>query len=113
MSYDVTLLVGYGEDPFYYEMDEEDLGNHSIEEAGADLGLSAELVEELLVWDEEFQRTRDPVDGRRSTFASAVAEHSWVERGRGLATRVRRESSVITRLEYRGFGGVAPGACVF
>ncbi|APU17262.1 MULTISPECIES: hypothetical protein [Actinoalloteichus] len=113
MSYDVTLLVGYGEYPFYYDHPRDETTDHSIEEAGEDLGLSAELVRELWVWDDEFQQTYNPIDGRRSAFPAAEAERSWVERGRGLAERVGRESAVIARIEYRGFGGVAPGTCVF
>ncbi|AOS65507.1 hypothetical protein [Actinoalloteichus hymeniacidonis] len=109
----VSLLVGWQEDPFYYDFDDPEEYGHSIEEAGEQLQLPPELVRELVIWDSEYQATYRPSDYRNSGFASVAEEESWRERGKALAQRIKQESPVVASVDYRAEGLHPKGWCVF
>ncbi|ASO20803.1 hypothetical protein FHR81_001770 [Actinoalloteichus hoggarensis] len=109
----VVLLVGWQEDPFYYETKQSETYNHSLDEAEEDLLLPADLVADIAAWDDEFQAVYRPDDYRNSEFESPETEAAWYERGRVLAERVKRQSPVVVSVEYRADGAIRAGECVF
>ncbi|APU13921.1 MULTISPECIES: hypothetical protein [Actinoalloteichus] len=114
-SVEVGLLLGWQEDPFYYELNDPEDYNHSIEAATEELRLPASLVSEIIAWDAEYQATYDP-DGyvwSKSGFDSPEIEDAWRERGRVLAERIKRESPVVASVDYRANGVIPPRTCVF
>ncbi|WP_075739901.1 MULTISPECIES: hypothetical protein [Actinoalloteichus] len=109
----MSFLVGWQEDPFYYDWDDPEEYNHSIEEAAKDLQLSADLVAQITIWDDEYQATYKPDDYRNSGFPSVELEEAWRERGKVLAERIKRESPVVKSVDYRAEGLHPKGWCVF
>ncbi|APU15726.1 MULTISPECIES: hypothetical protein [Actinoalloteichus] len=114
-SITISLLVGWQEDPFYYDWYDPEQYSHSIEEAAEELQLSADLVADITAWDDEYQATYDPTGSRglESGFASPEAEEEWRERGKILAARIKQESPVVASVSYRANGIIPPGTCMF
>ncbi|APU17141.1 MULTISPECIES: hypothetical protein [Actinoalloteichus] len=113
MTVDVAILAGWQEDPFYYDAGEGEDYNHSIEEAADFLGLGWELTRDIAAWDEEFQAIYQPADTRASVFPTPESENAWLERGRELARRIKQESTVVARVNYRADGTIPDWTCVF
>ncbi|ASO18686.1 hypothetical protein FHR81_000948 [Actinoalloteichus hoggarensis] len=114
MTVDVTIVVGWDEEYFYYDNgDEEDTLNHTTEEATEFLDLNADLVRDLEAWDAEYQAIFDRVRGREIGFATPEIEHAWFERGKELSARLKRESPMVARVNYLADGSIPKGTCVF
>ncbi|APU15956.1 MULTISPECIES: hypothetical protein [Actinoalloteichus] len=114
MTVDVAILVGWQENYFYYESGyEDDTLNHDVEEATEFLDLNADLVRDLEAWDAEYQATYNPIDDRKSGFATAEAERDWIERGKELSARLKRESPMVASVDYLAWGNIPEGTCVF
>ncbi|APU12503.1 hypothetical protein [Actinoalloteichus fjordicus] len=112
-SIDVSLLVGWQEEPFYYYADDPEEYGHPIEEAAEELQLPADLVVEIIAWDAEYQATYKPDDYRNSGFPSEEIEEDWRERGKVLAERIKRESPVVSSVNYRADGIIPDNTCMF
>ncbi|ASO19489.1 hypothetical protein FHR81_000834 [Actinoalloteichus hoggarensis] len=114
MTVDVTILVGWKEDYLYYESGyEEDTLSHDIEEAAEFLDLNADLVRDLESWDAEYQATYNPVKFRDSGFATPDAKRDWIERGKELSARLKRESPMVASVNYLANGSIPEHTCVF
>ncbi|APU16209.1 MULTISPECIES: hypothetical protein [Actinoalloteichus] len=114
MTVDVAILVGWQENYFYYDNgDEEDTLNHTTEDATEFLDLNADLVRDLEAWDAEYQATYDPVEYHNSGFATPEAKRDWIERGKELAARLKRESPMVASVDYLANGSIPEGTCVF
>ncbi|APU16576.1 hypothetical protein [Actinoalloteichus fjordicus] len=113
MGKKVLLLAGFVQGPFFYHDQDGDWMNHLVDEAGEDLGLSAELVADLTRWDEEYQDIYDSGHPPDSAFPTAEAKLAWTERGRALAARIKQESSIAVEVDYQANGSIPEGTCVF
>ncbi|APU16061.1 MULTISPECIES: hypothetical protein [Actinoalloteichus] len=112
MTLDIAILAGYEQGPFFYTY-EGAMENWSAEAAGEHLGLSAGLVRDLTVWDDEWQNTLDLADGRNSGFDTDEEKHEWIERGKALAIRIKQESPLVASVDYQANGYYEDGTCVF
>ncbi|APU12505.1 hypothetical protein UA75_02100 [Actinoalloteichus sp. GBA129-24] len=109
----VALLVGWEEDPFYYHGSDPEEYGHSIEDAAEELQLPDDLVADIVAWDAEYQATFKPDDHRNSGFPSVKVEEAWRERGKALAERIKRESPVVSSVNYRANGVIPDYSCMF
>ncbi|AOS61224.1 hypothetical protein [Actinoalloteichus hymeniacidonis] len=109
----VSLLTGWQEDPFYYDFDDPEEYNHSIEEAGEQLQLPADLISDIRAWDAEYQATYNPDEFHKSGFSSPEIAAAWRERGKELAARIKRESPVTASVDYQANGLIPKGSCMF
>ncbi|APU17924.1 hypothetical protein [Actinoalloteichus fjordicus] len=110
----ISMLAGFTQGPFYYDAgDAHTWGtNHVIEDAGEFLGPSMSLINDLTDWDNEFQSIYNSDDPRESNFPSAEAEVNWIEKGKELAVRIKRESPVVTSVDYQADGSIPKGTCI-
>ncbi|APU15038.1 MULTISPECIES: hypothetical protein [Actinoalloteichus] len=109
---ELSVLVGYAEGPFYFEMEGE-YGNFTVEEAAAYLGLSDDLAAAVTSWDAEYQATLDQTYPPDSAFPSPEAHRIWIEKGKELAARIKQESPIVTRVDYQANSHYQDGTCVF
>ncbi|APU16063.1 hypothetical protein [Actinoalloteichus fjordicus] len=110
---DLEILVGYSQDPLLFDAQDDDVWYHAPEEAGDFFHLSEGLVRELEAWDREYQGTLNIDDPRESGFPSENAYHTWLNKGRELASRIKRESPNVGRVGYQARGEYQRGECVF
>ncbi|APU12692.1 MULTISPECIES: hypothetical protein [Actinoalloteichus] len=112
-GYDVVLHAGWEEPCFWFWVGDSPQYDHEIDEAAELLGLSPELVHDLTEWDDEFQAVYNDDTPQEPLWTSPEAEIAWLEKGQTLAARIKRESSVTNRVNYRGNGSIPSGSCVF
>ncbi|APU12693.1 MULTISPECIES: hypothetical protein [Actinoalloteichus] len=112
-GYDVTLHAGWGEDCIRFRTSRSPMLQHSVEEAAELLSLSDDLAAELTDWDDEYQDVLNIDVPQDSEWPSPEARQAWLEKGKTLAARIKRESPVVSRVEYFGNGTIADGECVF
>ncbi|APU13557.1 hypothetical protein [Actinoalloteichus fjordicus] len=113
MAIEIVMLAGFFEGLFFYVDPDGDWINHPVEVAGEDLALSAELVTALRAWDDEFQAIYDDSYPPDSKFPTPEAERAWIERGKELAARIKRESPLVASVDYQADGTFEDGTCVF
>ncbi|AOS61035.1 hypothetical protein [Actinoalloteichus hymeniacidonis] len=114
MSTKITILTEWDRSPFYYRRGDDAEGyDWSIEETGEYLGLSADLVRDLAAWDNQWQDTLDLAEGRNSGFRTEEEALPWIERGKELAARVQKESTLDISVDYQANGVIAEGTYVF
>ncbi|APU17476.1 MULTISPECIES: hypothetical protein [Actinoalloteichus] len=110
---DLDILAGYRQPPFFFDAQDGDVFNHTIDDTARFFQLSADLVRQLKAWDQEYQDTLDMGDPSSSGFSSEEAHQAWVEKGKELAARIKRESPNVGRVGYEGRGEFQEGECVF
>ncbi|APU17140.1 MULTISPECIES: hypothetical protein [Actinoalloteichus] len=112
---ELFILTGWNEGPFYYDNGDpgESLNHWIDEESIAFLQLDDDLVRDITAWDEEYQDLYDPDDPQGSGFPTSQAKTAWIERGKELAARIKRESPVVASVDYQGNGSIPEGTCVF
>ncbi|APU17874.1 hypothetical protein UA75_29940 [Actinoalloteichus sp. GBA129-24] len=109
----VSLHAGFVEGPFFYVTGKHRGTNHFIDSAQEFLGLSDGLTKDLTDWDDEYQSYYNPDVPQDSGFPSVEIERAWVERGRELAARIKRESPMDITVHYQANGSMERGECVF
>ncbi|APU14080.1 MULTISPECIES: hypothetical protein [Actinoalloteichus] len=110
---ELAILAGYDQDPMYFDAQDGDFHNHTIDEAAEYFGFSDDLTRELHEWDEELQGTFNLAVPQDSGFPSPQHRHAWIEKGKELAARIKRESPVVTSVDYQADGYFQDGTCVF
>ncbi|APU16056.1 MULTISPECIES: hypothetical protein [Actinoalloteichus] len=109
----VGILAGFDEGPFYYHVQKGRGTNWTIEEAAEHLGFSADLARELTAWDDEYQATLNLAVPQDSGFPTPEAKQAWIERGKNLAARLKRECPNVASVDYQANGAILDGECVF
>ncbi|APU13558.1 hypothetical protein [Actinoalloteichus fjordicus] len=113
MGFEVALLAGFYEGPFYYHVRKGAGTNWSVEEAAEHLRLGPDLVADLIAWDNEYQAILDRSYPPDSKFPTPEAQRAWIERGKELAARIKRESPLVASVDYQADGCYKDGTCVF
>ncbi|WP_075739499.1 hypothetical protein [Actinoalloteichus sp. GBA129-24] len=109
----MTILAGYLDDPVWYQLTEDQDMLHAVDEAAEQLGLTDGLARALTAWDDEYQATLNHEYPPDSTFPSPAVRQAWVERGKELAAQIKRESPVVSSVDYQADGCYDKGSYVF